>query len=440
MFVQLKKDYLGQKSGARVDVDDVVGKALIDQGVAEAMQGNPLQELMQKSMEGMLANLTDNLTKCIDGALKEFAQASTKSRKNAVPAIYGEGKKGDPNKSFGKLLLAIRTKNMKALEEMGCEYRDWSQDVEKKTAMSTQAGAQGGFLVPMEYHDELMTVATEESVVRKRATVIPMKHKTVQIPALDHVTAPSAGDSAFLGGVVARWTEEATSLNETEPNLKQIELNNYELSGFSKVSNTLIDDSALGLESLLYKLFGKAIAWYEDYAFIRGDGVGKPLGALTWPGLVSVSRSGASAIGLADVSNMFGRLLTPSSQKAVSWTIHPTVVTKLLQMTGGDNVIFIGNDVHGAPQWNILGYNAQISEKVPALNTAGDILLADWGMYLIGDRQEIEIAFSEHVAFLTNQTVWRFVSRVGGLPWLKDKITLADASSTLSPFVALAAG
>ncbi len=65
--------------------------------------------------------------------------------------------------------------------------------------------------------------------------------------------------------------------------------------------------------------------------------------------------------------------------------------------------------------------------------------LCDFQHYLIGDRQQIEIAFSEHVAFLTNQSVWRFVSRVGGMPWLRDKVTLADGSSTLSPFVSVAA-
>ncbi len=52
----------------------------------------------------------------------------------------------------------------------------------------------------------------------------------------------------------------------------------HELSGYSLCANSLLADSAVGLEALLYNLFGNAIAWYEDYAFLRGDGVGKPLG------------------------------------------------------------------------------------------------------------------------------------------------------------------
>jgi HK97 family phage major capsid protein len=74
------------------------------------------------------------------------------------------------------------------------------------------------------------------------------------------------------------------------------------------------------------------------------------------------------------------------------------------------------------------------------LSLSGERAECDFQHYLIGDRQQIEIAYSEHVAFLSNQSVWRFVSRVAGQPWLRDKVTLSDASSTLSPFVALAAG
>src|SRR5262245_45454668 len=54
----------------------------------------------------------------------------------------------------------------------------------------------------------------------------------------------------------------------------------------------------------------------------------------------------------------------------------------------------------------ILNYDVAVSEKLPAINTLGDALLCDFQHYLIGDRQQIEIAYSEHVAFLSNQSVW----------------------------------
>ena len=442
MFVQLTKEHLGQKAGYRFDTDPAVAETLVKLGVAEVCKDDPLAPIIAKSVESMLTGLTKSIGEAMDTTIKQFGDELSKSRKNSVPAIFGQGNNGDPKHTFGAFLIAAKSKDLKTLEEMGSKFVDWDQSVDQKTEMSTQTGVHGGFVVPIQFHDKLMQLAVEESVVRKRATRVPMKGRIVQVPALDHTTAPTAGDSAFLGGVVARWTEEAKDLNETEPNLKQIELQNYELSGYSVLSNTLLADSAIGLENFLMKLFGKAVAWYEDYAFLRGDGVAKPLGILNWAGLISVARSAASAFTLSDAAEMYARLLPGWSTKHTCWVVHSTVISKLLQMTasgGGSDTIFIDN-ARDRPRFVVLGIPIEVTEKVPALNTLGDIMLANFEHYLLGDREQIEIAYSEHVKFLTNQGAWRFVCRVGGLPWLKDKITQSNASSTLSPFVGLAAG
>jgi HK97 family phage major capsid protein len=440
MFVQLTRDFFGRKAGERIDLSEADAQSLLQAGTAQPVPEDPLGPLVNRAVEQVVASFSRGLEQSVDAALKQFATAATKSRKNAVPAFFGEGTSGDPRYTFGRFLLAVRHGDRKSLEEMGSRFVEWEGDLSKKTAMAEQGGATGGYLVPIEFYSRLMQLVGEMSIVRPRATLVPMAGKSIQVPALDVTTAPSAGDTAFLGGVVGRWTEEAATRNETEPALKQVDLVNYELAGYSKVSNTLLADSAIGLDALLMQIFSRAISWYEDYAFLRGNGAGKPLGALTWAGRIAVTRSAASAVALSDVAGMFGRLLPGGTPSSIAWTVHPTVLVKLLTMAGGDNVIFLGNDVRGTPRWQVLGYDVCISEKMPALNTEGDIMLADWQHYLVGDRGQVEIAYSEHVAFLTNQSIWRFVARVGGQPWLRDKVTLADASSTLSPVVTLAAG
>lgn len=440
MFVQLTRDFLGKPAGERIDVSASDAAALQAAGTAVAVADDPLGPLVSRALEQAAGGIPGAVQAAVDATLKQVAQANSLSRKNAVPRLFGEGSSGDPKRTFGRFLLAVRNGDVKALEEMGSRFVEWTgDDVERKTAMSTPTGASGGFLVPVEFHARLMGLVSERSVVRRRATLIPMTARSCQIPAIDVTTAPTAGDSALLGGIVARWTEEATALNETEPNLKQIDLTNYELSGYSKVSNTLLADNAVGLEAFLLQLFSRAIAWYEDYAFLRGNGVAKPLGVQAWGGLIAVSRTTSSNFKLADVAAMYARLLSGGDDRSICWVIHPTVLAQLVQMTGGDNVLFLGNDLHQKPVMKILNYDVVVSEKVPALGTANDVTLCDFQHYLIGDRGQLEIAYSEHVAFLTNQAVWRFVSRVGGGPWLRDKVTLADASSTVSPFVGLAA-
>jgi HK97 family phage major capsid protein len=64
-----------------------------------------------------------------------------------------------------------------------------------------------------------------------------------------------------------------------------MELKANELSGYSVSSNILLQDAAFGLEKFLMVLVGRAVAWFEEYAFLQGNGVGKPLGVLNAPRL-----------------------------------------------------------------------------------------------------------------------------------------------------------
>jgi HK97 family phage major capsid protein len=63
-------------------------------------------------------------------------------------------------------------------------------------------------------------------------------------------------------------------------------------------------------------------------------------------------------------------------------------------------------------------------------------MLADFQQYVIGSRQHIEIAMSEHVNFDTDETVWRVTARVEGQPWMNAPIAIGSGGSdTVSAFV-----
>jgi HK97 family phage major capsid protein len=285
-----------------------------------------------------------------------------------------------------------------------------------------------------------MTLMAEQSFIRPRAFVLPMGSATLQIPFLDITTVQSAGVSPFFGGVQMYWTAEAQTRTETEPQFKQMELKAYELSGYSVSSNVLLQDSVIGLEKFLMTLFAKAIAWFEEYAFLQGNGVGKPTGMLNANAAVNVNRSGgAGTVVFNDVATMWAKLLPISWTNAI-WAFSPSVVPQLLQLKDGANrAIFISIDQGAAksPTWSLLGRPAFPTEKLPALGTRGDLVLLDPGFYVVGDRLSVEIAASEHVNFLKNQMTWRVVERIDGQPWLDKPVTLQDASTQVSPFVVL---
>jgi HK97 family phage major capsid protein len=325
-------------------------------------------------------------------------------------------------KTFGDFCVAVRNGNTKRIKSV------------YKTALAEDAGATGGYLVPTQFVAPILAAAEPFSVLRRAgATVIPMTGKEAEVPSLDVTTAPSAGDTAYAGGVIAYWEGEADTLSESEPRWRLINLVAHKLAGYSLASNELRADAA-GIEAILTTMFGRAIGSKENYAFFRGDGVGKPLGILGHAATINPSRAGATAVALADLSQMMSDLL-PGSWNKAAWFCNPGVIDQLIQLVSAP-ISWMENARQGMPI-TLLGLPLYITGALPALGTAGDLMLVDPSYYLIGDRQQISIAYSEHYAFVTDQAAWRFTHRVDGQPWLNSYITLEDAATTVSPFVAL---
>ncbi len=436
MFIQLLKDFLGKKPGERIDVDKEHADKLIELGVATPVTDDLITPAVSKAIEGAFSKFTTALDGVIEQSLKQFANAQGQARKHAVPAIFGDGGDGDKNHNFADWLLAVRRNDAKYLNEKYGSFQ--VEGAEQKTAMTTSSGTAGGYTVPTEFLPKLLEAAVEASVARSRATIVPMTSRSIQVPYLDVTVVGSSGQTNMLGGLVGQWTEEASLLNETEPSFRQLELVAHELSGYSLMSNTLLQDNAVGLEAILTQLFGKAIAWFEDYAFLNGNGVGKPLGALAGAAAISVSRANGNQFGLADAGTMLGKVLPGWSPKTLCWIVHPSVLPQLCQMVStAAGVGWLQRLNDQSLPMELLGIPIAISEKMSALGTAKDVALVDWQHYLIGDRQQVEIAYSEHYKFTNNQATWRFVARVDGQPWLRSAVTLQNQSSTVSPYVYL---
>jgi HK97 family phage major capsid protein len=444
--VQLNKEFMGNAIGKRIDVAEGDARHLIESGIAAAVTDDLITPAVSKALEGAFTKFTQSLDGIINASLKAFADAQSQSRRLAAPVLFGEGKGGDVGHNFGDFLLCIAGRNHKRLEEEYKSYPVDNQGVRLKAAMAEASGTTGGYTVPPDFYQQLLAIVAENTFIRPRAFVQPMASATLQFPYLDVTTIQAAGVSPFFGGVQMSWTEEAQTRTETEPAFKMMELKAHELSGYSVSSNVLLADAAFGLEKFLFTLFGQAIAWYEEYAFLQGNGVGKPVGMLTAGAAIPTggnagltARAAANQIQFADVAAMWSKLLPASWGKAI-WTFSPTCVPQLLQLKDGANrAIFISIDqgITKSPTWNLMGRPAFATEKVPAMGTKGDLMLLDPSLYVIGDRMQIEIAASEHVNFLKNQMTWRIVERVDGQPWLEKAVTLQDALTLVSPFVVL---
>jgi HK97 family phage major capsid protein len=297
----------------------------------------------------------------------------------------------------------------------------------------------GGFLVPESYRSELLSVALDEAIVRPLATVIPMSSSRQIVPGLDDTTHASS----VFGGVLASWTEEGASLGESEAKFARVVLQASKLAIRCDVPNELLQDASPGLDAILPALFGQAIAFFEDKAFLAGNGVGQPLGVLNSPALIVQAKETnqpAATVVYQNLANMYSRLLSRSRRKAV-WVCSDETLPQLLELaiavgTGGSWVPVL-NTENG--ECRMLGLPAFFSEHMPRLGQQGDVALLDLSYYLVGDRAEMRLQASEHAQFTTDQTVYRCIERVDGRGWLQSAITPENGGPTRSCFVALAA-
>ena len=303
--------------------------------------------------------------------------------------------------------------------------------------------SEGGFLVPEEFRAEILRLSLETSIVRPRARVIPMGSQTLRFPAIDDTTHASS----VYGGIIVYRTEEGGELTESAASFGSIKLDASKQTALAHITNELLRDSAGGAGIFFTEIVPEAFAWFEDVDFLTGNGAGVPLGALSVAGntaLVAVSgETGQTATTIVweNVLRMYARMLPSSLDRAV-WIASPDTFFELATMalsvgTSGSAVWLV--DGTGSPRLMLLGRPVIMSEKAPAvMGTQGDLSFVDFGMYLIGDRQNMTIESSPHVKFTSDKTTFRCIARNDGRPWLQSPITPHNGSATLSPFVQLA--
>ena len=335
----------------------------------------------------------------------------------------------DKFKRFGEFLVQC---SPKTIQRSGLDAR--------MKNLNESNGGDGGFLVPEIFRANLLMLALEDFIVRPRAFTMPMSSATLKIPAI----RDTSHATNVFGGVQAFWASEAQSITASQGTFRQLELTAKKLTGYTVASNELLNDSAVGLEALLMKLFSQAVGFFEDDAFFNGTGSGMPLGLLNAPALISVAKEAGQApatIVSENLDKMYSHMLPSSLNKAV-WVCSHDCLPQLFALSRtvgvGGAPVFITNIANGPPM-TIYGRPIIVTEQCQTLGTQGDIYFVDFSYYVLGDRQALTIAASEHANFITDEMVWRFIERLDGQPWIDSALTPRHGSNTLSPFVSLAA-
>ena len=416
-------------------------KSILNDPEASAEDRGKVEGMIEdaKALKREAASLTE-IENEAEAHLKQVAEDAKKGADKAKPVREDRSE----FKDWGEFLYSAWRANHKDGSFRAVDPRlQWFKDegkpgaAESKVPMVESVGASGGFLVPVEFIPNLLSVLGEGGLVRPRATVIPMRRRQISMPVLDQ-TGTTAGKPHWFGGMRFYWHEEAVVKTTTEAEFRKILLTAYKLIGYTYASDELLDDSAISLAAFLSGPLGfvGGVQWMEDYAFINGTGAGQPLGVINAGGTITVPRVAAAAVGIVDLLNMLESFL-PSASGV--WFYTQSGLRELMEISGpagNASYVFMPSAREGTPA-TLFGMPAIATEKVPLLGTAGDFILADWRYYLIGDRQATTVESTQYDRWKYDETSWRVTHRVDGQPWLSTPLTYQDGTTQVSPFVIL---
>ncbi len=338
--------------------------------------------------------------------------------------------------SLGEFMSAVRfnpnDQRLNFVEGVGATGEDGTEIGAELRMDQHQTG--GGFLVPTQFRQEIMRVEAQDALVRPRANVIPAgspPDAALTIPALDQ---SGAGPGNVFGGVQVEWIEEGGEKPETNVSLGSITLEPKEVAGTITVTDKMLRNWAAA-GPFLEGLLRGAVMQAEDFAFLRGNGIGKPLGAINSGAMLYVNRRGAGQIAYLDLVDMVSHLLMRGGTSPV-WSMPQGALPQIATLQDPEGRYIWKPDARDGFAGTLLGYPVRWNNRSPVLGTKGDVTLCDWSQYLIKDGSGPFVAASEHVLFRQNKTVIKIFWNVDGKPWLTAPIQ-EENGWKVSPFIGL---
>ena len=308
------------------------------------------------------------------------------------------------------------------------------------TYASELVGADGGFAVPPDIRQEIWVAVSEGEGLLSMTDLTPTNSNVVILPA-DETTPWQS-----TGGILAYRRAQGQTMTQSKVQLqtRNIVLNEY--YALVPATDELLSD-APRLNNYLMNKAPEKISYLIDDDIFRGNGSGAMLGILNSPSLISSTKTSApNALVASEIFNMYSRLLeTGTKSDNICWFVTPRMITLLQQLALGTSVgypLWLPNrSIEGPALGTLLGYPVRKSFHASALNSLGDILLANMKGYAAYNHTSgFDFQSSIHLFFDAGATAFRWRVRVGGEPYLRTPVTPPqDITNTVSHFVALAA-
>jgi HK97 family phage major capsid protein len=149
----------------------------------------------------------------------------------------------------------------------------------------------GGYLAPAEFSAEVVKGIVEMSPIRQAARVGSTSSGEVLLPKR-------------TGRPTGSWVGETDTRTGTESSYGQIEVPIHEMACYVDVSQRLLEDAAVNVESEVASDLSEEFGRLEGLGFSQGDGVKKPVGIMEAAGVAYTPTGNASTLGTAPADTL----------------------------------------------------------------------------------------------------------------------------------------
>lgn len=365
-----------------------------------------------KAVSDLEAKLA-NLSVAVDEAKSRADDAFEEMKASKRPNLGGGGDSDVQKeaKSFNDALRAdMQSKGRLVAEISVDQYAQYKSafmglvrhgDLERlsadeRKALSAGSDPDGGYLLPTPTVGRIVQKVYEQSVMRQLADV-----QTISTDAIEGIV-----DNGEAG---AGWTSETGTRSETTtPTVGKWRIEAHEMYAEPRVTQKLLDDAAVDVETWLGGKVADKFARIEGTAFWNGNGSGQPRGLATYTtvatgddsrawGQFEHVKSGANGDFHSTKADPLQDLIGAMRDQylaGASFAMRREVRTKIRKMkeATSDRYLWEPSLQAGQPD-RLLGYPVRIDQFMPALTT--DSLSLAFGdfreAYLIVDRLGIRI-------------------------------------------------
>ena len=301
-------------------------------------------------------------------------------------------------------------KNIKAYGDVIFKGMPSDQIALATKALNESVNALGGYTVPADIMQMVIDQEIWSNAIRGNANVVTTGRDKVSFPSRTRLQGAS-------------WGKVAPAANSDEP-FKMVDITVDDLMAVYEAEENLLMDSVVNIEQVLMSDGQDQFNISENYAFLLGDDIKKPMGIMSYPvstaryefGKLQYVQSGTSATFDADDMVQLRSKLHPNLWNGAAWYCNSTTLAHIMTLKDDAGQYILKQDflTSDAMAGRVLGFPVYLCEDMDDLGASKfPLMLANLKIgYYIVDRVGMSILRDQYTQYPNIR--WYIKKRVGG--------------------------